>query len=404
MIGLEYFEPPSEGSKERKSFDKWYEEQKNKTYIFREAIYYYCRLDVDILRQGCIIFSRLIYKVTGVLPFYDRTCHTVAGLALKIYRGNYLEKNTIGQIPTNGYGGVKVNQSVIALCWLREIEKELCEKGFILDSRLSVKGEQKILDRYVDGYCEQTRTIYQFHGCFYHGCKKCYDGETYNDVLNEQFFILRSQTIRLTTLFRQAGYTVIEKWECDYKEESEITENYLKHIRFFFVHLDLHPRDALFGGRTSPTVLYYECRNGEKIMYNDVTSLYPFVQKTLDFPIQHPEIYRGDSCRHANVRDVFGLIKCKILPPTDLLFPVLLCATCVIERQQEQCTHDDNQRVLYGTWTSVEVQKAIQMGYKVLAVYEIYNFKHKGKIFDTYVNTFMKLNLNKRVVVCLSDV
>jgi hypothetical protein len=49
MIGLEYFEPPSEGSKERKSFDKWYEEQKNKTYIFREAIYYYCRLDVDIL-------------------------------------------------------------------------------------------------------------------------------------------------------------------------------------------------------------------------------------------------------------------------------------------------------------------------------------------------------------------
>ena len=109
MIGLEYFEPPSECSKERKSFDKWYEEQKNKTYIFREPIYYYCRLDVDILRQGCIIFSRLIYKVTGVLPFYDRTCHTVAGLALKIYRGNYLEKNTIGQIPTNGYGVVKVN-------------------------------------------------------------------------------------------------------------------------------------------------------------------------------------------------------------------------------------------------------------------------------------------------------
>ena len=177
MIGLEYFEPPSEGSKERKSFDKWYEEQKSKTYIFREAIYYYCCLDVDILRQGCIIFSRLIYKVTGVLPFYDRTCHTVAGLALKIYRGNYLEKHTIGQIPTNGYGDVKVNQSAIALCWLREIEKELCEKGFILDSRLSVKGEQKILARYVDGYCEQTRTIYQFHGCFYHGCKNATMGK-----------------------------------------------------------------------------------------------------------------------------------------------------------------------------------------------------------------------------------
>ncbi|CAB3987889.1 extracellular sulfatase Sulf-2 isoform X1 [Paramuricea clavata] len=31
------------------------------------------------------------------------------------------------------------------------------------------------------------------------------------------------------------------------------------------------------------------------------------------------------------------------------------------------------------------------MGYKVLEVYEIYHFKHRGKIFDTYVDTFMKL-------------
>ena len=86
----------------------------------------------------------------------------------------------------------------------------------------------------------------------------------------------------------------------------------------------------------------------------------------------------------------------------DLLFPVLpyrtskltfpLCATCVIERQQEQCTHDDNQRALYGTWTSVEVQKAIQMGYKVLEVYEIYIILSiRVKSLILYVNTFMKL-------------
>ncbi|CAB3987888.1 DNA polymerase [Paramuricea clavata] len=248
MIGLEYFELPPKGSEERGKFDKWYEEQKNKTYVFREAIYYYCRLDVDIMRQGCIIFARLINKVTGVLPFYDSTCHTVAGLALKIYRSNYLQKNTIGQIPANGYGGVKVNQSAIALCWLREIEEELRGCDFILDSRLS------------------TNTIYQFHGCFYHGCKKRYDADTYNAILNERFFVLRSRTVRLTTLFRQHGYKVIEKWECDYKEEREITDNYLDRIRLtdFFIYLDLNPRDALFGGRTSPAVLYYDCNRGEK--------------------------------------------------------------------------------------------------------------------------------------------
>jgi hypothetical protein len=84
MIGLEYFDPPPDGSKARSEFDEWYATQTESTYVFREAIYYYCRLDVDILRQGCIVFARLIHAVTGVLPFYDKMFHTVAGLSLKI--------------------------------------------------------------------------------------------------------------------------------------------------------------------------------------------------------------------------------------------------------------------------------------------------------------------------------
>jgi hypothetical protein len=117
MIGLEYFDPPLEGSKQRKTFDEWYAKQLNKTYVFCDAIYYYCRLDVDILRQGCIIFERLIHDVTGVLPFYDKTCHTIAGLALKIYRSNFLDKNTIGQIPAGVMGvmSIKVPSPYVGL-------------------------------------------------------------------------------------------------------------------------------------------------------------------------------------------------------------------------------------------------------------------------------------------------
>jgi hypothetical protein len=37
------------------------------------------------------------------------------------------------------------------------------------------------------------------------------------------------------------------------------------------------------------------------------------------------------------------------------------------------------------------VHKALEYGYKILSVYEIYHFKTKAKIFDTYVDTFMKL-------------
>ncbi|CAB3977264.1 DNA polymerase [Paramuricea clavata] len=404
MVGLEYFELPAEGSEERKTFDRWYREQQNKTYVFREAIYYYCRMDVDILRRGCIIFSRLIHQITGILPFYDRTCNTVAGMALKIYRKNFLKNEQIGQIPACGYGGVNINQSAIALCWLRDVEISLDENNQKLASKLSVGGERRIMGRYVDGYCEETNTIYQFHGCFYHGCDRCYDGQCYNNVSATKFHTLFTATQRLSRTFVQAGYTVVEKWECDYRNEVDMSPYRLKQLRLtsFFEFIQLEPRDALFGGRTSPAVLYYDMAvNGLPAMYYDVCSLYPYVQKKFRYPTQHPVILKGKDCENIDVNHVFGLIKCKILPPTHLLFPVLpyrsnkltfpLCRTCVDCQQRETCRHGDEQRALYGTWTSVEIQKALQLDYRILVIYEIYHFTKTDKIFDQYVNTFIKL-------------
>ncbi|CAB3977900.1 DNA polymerase [Paramuricea clavata] len=398
MVGLEYFDLAPEGSEERKAFDKWYKEQQSKPYVFREAIYYYCRLDVDILRQGCIIFARLIYRITGVLPFYDRTCKN-----LKIYRKNFLKEEQIGQVPACGYGGVNINQSAIALCWLKDITRMLDENNLKLCCKLSVGGERRIMGHYVDGYCEATKTIYQFHGCFYHGCPRCYDGACYNRILSAKFFTLLTSTERLSRMFRQAGYTVVEKWECDYRNDVDMTPYRLKQLRLtsFFEFIQLEPRDALFGGRTSPARLYYDMTDtGLRAMYFDVCSLYPYVQKKFEYPTQHPVILRGRDCENVDVNQVFGLIKCKILPPTHLLFPVLpyrsvkltfpLCSTCVLRQQCETCQHDDEQRALYGTWTSIEIQKALQLNYRMLVVYEIYHEKRE-KIFDQYVNTFIKL-------------
>ena len=194
-----------------------------------------------------------------------------------------MNKGIIGQIPAQGYGG-NVNQSAIALCWLRTVAEELEENGMFLSSKLSIDGEQRILNKSVDGYCEENRTIYQFHGCFFHGCKNCYDDDTNNPVVNETFYTLRERTRRTTRLFEAHGYRVIEKWECDFIRENKITQSSQKTLRHrdFFINLNLNPRDALFGGRTSPAVLYHESLT-EKTRYRDFTSLYPFVQ--------HPHLY-----------------------------------------------------------------------------------------------------------------
>ncbi|CAB4013700.1 Hypothetical predicted protein [Paramuricea clavata] len=96
------------------------------------------------------MWTFLDHKVTSVLPFYDRTCHTVAGLALKIYRRNFLREEQICQVPACGYGGKNINQSGIALRWLREIESELAENNRQLASKLAVGGEVEIMGRYGD--------------------------------------------------------------------------------------------------------------------------------------------------------------------------------------------------------------------------------------------------------------
>ena len=40
------------------------------------------------------------------------------------------------------------------------------------------KGEVRIGPYKVDGFCQDNKTIYEFNGCFWHGCSKCYDCNT----------------------------------------------------------------------------------------------------------------------------------------------------------------------------------------------------------------------------------
>ena len=32
----------------------------------------------------------------------------------------------------------------------------------------------------VDGYCKEIDTVFQFQGCYYHGCPVCFDGYMVN--------------------------------------------------------------------------------------------------------------------------------------------------------------------------------------------------------------------------------
>ena len=65
--------------------------------------------------------------------------------------------------------------SFIGTKWL---EWEAQQRGIhIHHARCGHGGERHILGTRVDGYHPETKTIFQFHGCFWHGCKQCYPDE-----------------------------------------------------------------------------------------------------------------------------------------------------------------------------------------------------------------------------------
>ena len=125
---------------------------------------------------------------------------------------------------------------------------------------------------------------------------------------------------------RDAGYRVHAVWECDVKRELKRD----REMATFYGRLGeemvgpLDPRDAFFGGRTEVFTLKSDASGGNKIQYADFTSLYPATLKYDKFMVSHPTVIT-EGFKTVDRRSVpyFGLIKCDVLPPPKLVYPVL---------------------------------------------------------------------------------
>ncbi|RWZ87297.1 MAG: hypothetical protein EO766_12290 [Hydrotalea sp. AMD] len=83
-------------------------------------------------------------------------------------------------------------------------------------------GEYKISGtRYkVDGYCEETNTIYEFHGDCWHGNPILFKSSEYcNPWSSLTAGELYKQTIQREELIRQLGYNLVVKWETDINKD-----------------------------------------------------------------------------------------------------------------------------------------------------------------------------------------
>ena len=97
-------------------------------------------------------------------------------------------------------------------------------------------------------------------------------------------------THRKTQMLQQAGYTVIEMWECEFLKVKDTEDTLQEFLQLFELVSPLNPREAFFGDRTNAVCLHAKTEDSESIKYIDINSLYPFVNKTKTYPVDHPEI------------------------------------------------------------------------------------------------------------------
>ena len=184
-----------------------------------------------------------------------------------------------------------------------------------------------------------------------------------------------------------------------------------------------------------PFERFYRVGPGEYILYFDINvsnlfdwlfiylltmfqSLYPSVNFSTEgelWPIGHPVIYLHS---FPPVHEIFGLIKGTFKPTNQLFHPVLgvktndklmfgLCQTCMENQSTEYCTHRDSERQLEqyinaceyilwvsryitGTFVSEEVKLALEKGYEVVSIDEVWHWptnQRSETLFHEFIAT-----------------
>ena len=99
----------------------------------------------------------------------------------------------------------------MAVEWLT---RESQRSGLVIRHQINSR-EKRIGKLLVDGWCSETNTAYQYHGCFFHG-HPCTRQEV-NAVYGKPMAELLAET-RKNTAYLRHFVKVVELWECKWKE------------------------------------------------------------------------------------------------------------------------------------------------------------------------------------------
>ena len=76
------------------------------------------------------------------------------------------------------------------------------------------------------------------------------------------------------------------------------------------------------------------------------------------------------------------------------------CGTCMEEKREDYCPHSGKVRTIRGTWVTLEVQKAVEMGYEIKNIKVVWHWEERAVndpvtktvgLFTEYIDRFLRL-------------
>ena len=178
----------------------------------------------SIVGGPSIIFNRYHeVDVTNIRNHPSKPCKSIVG-----YDANALYLYSIGQPMPTGYPVIRraekqfkpekpyfAGECADWLNWLSHSQGIKIQHGL-------TTGERRIGKYKVDGYCEATKTIYEFHGCWWH-MHGCIDWNKYDDGKHPQRGTTMAEVAECDQERRQwlegKGYNVVVMHECQWKTQ-----------------------------------------------------------------------------------------------------------------------------------------------------------------------------------------